>query len=199
MLFEKDFENGLPHSSVECHGLAKRILFDYSRQLSKQFKFNAVCCVLNNCYGPGARYDEPDRLKVADSLVKKMVDAKYNNQTSVSLWGNGSPRREFIYCKDAAAGIFHTFQVYNNANKVINIGSGEDISILDLALTIRNLVGYEGEILWDTTKPNGQMKKLFCNDKIKTLNWQPSTTLAEGLKQTIEWYERKAGYVNENN
>ncbi len=195
MLFEQDFEKGLPHPSVECHGLAKRILFDYSRQLSKQFKFNAVCCVLNNCYGPGARYNESDRLKVADSLVKKMVDAKYNNQTSVSLWGDGSPRRELIYCEDAAAGIFHVFQTYDNANEVINVGSGEDISILDLALTIKNLVVYEGDIVWNSEMPNGQLKKLFAPYKIQELGWQPSISLVEGLKQTIQWYERKAGYI----
>lgn len=189
-LIEKEFENGLPHASVECHGLAKRILFDYARQLHKQYKFNAVCCVLNNCYGPGARYDEPDRLKVVDALIKKFCDAKLRGEKQVVVWGTGEPRREVMFCKDAAEGILEVFKHYNDPTEVINIGCGYDVSIRELAYMIQDLVDPSIEVVFDTTKPDGQMKKMFDITKMKTQlgGWEPKVDLYTGLKTTIEWY-----------
>lgn len=201
VLNEEEFENGLPHPSVECHGLAKRILFDYARQLNKQFGFNAVCCVLNNCYGPGARYDEPDRLKVVDALIKKFCDKKIELESSnklnvkdksVVVWGSGEPRREVMFCKDAAEGILEVFKHYNDPTEVINIGCGYDVSIRELAYMIQDLVDPSIQVIFDTTKPDGQMKKMFDITKMKEKlgGWEPKTDLYTGLKATIEWYLR---------
>jgi nucleoside-diphosphate-sugar epimerase len=188
LLYEDEFENGLPHPSVECHGLAKRILFDYSRQLHKQYKFNAVCCVLNNCYGPGARYDEPDRLKVLDSLIQRFILAKRNNDPNISIWGTGNPLREFMYAKDAADGILHVFKHYDDATSVINIGPGHEISIKDLAYLVKDLVGYNGEITFDVERPDGQMRKKLDCSKIGETGWRPEYSLENGIKETISWY-----------
>lgn len=195
ILNERNFESGEPHPSVACHGLAKRILFDYSRQLDKQFKMNAVCCVLNNCYGPYARHDEPDRLKVADNLIQRFCDAKAKNIKQVEVWGTGTPRRELLFSKDAAEGIYKVFQHYDNPHEVINIGSGVDVSIKDLAEKIRDLVDPEIEIVYNTDKPDGQMKKLFDNSKMKELlSWEPTTSLEDGFRETIKWYNEFRGY-----
>lgn len=205
LLCEKEFESGEPHPSVACHGLSKRILFDYSRQMNKQFKMNAVCCVLNNCYGPYARHDEPERLKVADNLIQKFCDAKQKKRSTklditdkdpVIVWGTGSPRRELLFSKDAAEGIYKVFQHYDNPQEVINVGSGTDVSIKDLAEKIRDIVDPEIQIVYDTSKPDGQMKKLFDNSKMKELlRWEPKTSLEDGLRETIEWYNKFRGYV----
>ena len=195
VLYERNFAKGEPHPSVACHGLSKRILFDYSRQLAKQMKLNAVCCVLNNCYGPHARHDEPERLKVADNLIQKFCDAKANNKKRVEVWGTGNPRRELLFSKDAATGILKVLQHYDDPMEVINIGSGTDISIRDLAEKIRGIVDPEIEIVYDASRPDGQMKKLFDNTKMKSvLRWEPQTSLDDGLKQTIDWYNSYRGY-----
>jgi nucleoside-diphosphate-sugar epimerase len=193
LLFEYKFEDGQPHESVACHGLAKRILFDYSRQLHKQYKFNAVCCVLNNCYGPGARYDEPDRMKVVDSLIKKFCDAKLRGESRVVVWGTGEPKREVMYAGDAAEGILEVFKHYDDPTEVINIGCGYDVSIRELAYMIQDLVDPSIEVVFDTTKPDGQMKKMFDITKMKEKlgGWEPKTDLYTGLKVTIEWYVKK--------
>ncbi len=192
VLNEKDFEDGQPHPSVACHGNSKRILFDYSRVLNHQFGLNAVCCVLNNCFGPGARYDEPDRLKVADSLIRKFVLAKRNNLPNVTLFGTGSPKRELMYCRDAAEGIAFVFENYNDVNEVINIGPGTELSIKALAWAIRDLVKYKGDILWDATAGDGQMRKLLDCSKIADLGWKPSWSILDSLHKTIEWYENRS-------
>lgn len=196
LLYEDQFENGAPHPSVECHGLAKRILFDYARQLHKQYKFKAVCCVLNNCYGPGARYDEPDRLKVVDALIKKFCDAKLRGEDKVVVWGTGNPRREVMHCRDAAEGILETFKHYDDPTEVINIGCGYDVSIRELAYMIQDLVDPSIEVVFDKTKPDGQMKKMFDISKMKEKlgGWEPKVDIYTGLKSTIEWYLQN--YVN---
>lgn len=191
ILKEKDFLDGESHPSVATHGHAKRILFDYSRVLNKQFGLNAVCCVLNNCFGPGARYNEPDRLKVCDSLIKKFVLGKKNNLPQVDLFGTGAPRRELMYCKDAADGIVFVLENYNDPTEVINIGPGTEITIHTLAYCISRLVGYKGKINFDSSKPDGQMRKLLDCSKISDLGWRPKWNLTTALQETIAWYEEQ--------
>lgn len=196
VLYERNFAKGEPHESVACHGLAKRILFDYSRQLHKQFKLNAVSCVLNNCYGPNARHDEPLRLKVADALIQRFCDTKANGGKTVQVWGTGQSRREFLFAKDAAIGILKVLQHYDDPTEVINIGSGTDVSIKELAELIRDIVDPSITIEFDTSKPDGQMKKMFDNTKMKNLlRWEPSTELADGIKETVDWYNNFRGYL----
>ncbi len=172
--------------------------------MNQQYKFNAVCCVLNNCYGPGARYDEPDRLKVADALVKKFCDVKINQlntkklkrpESTVCVWGSGNPRRELLFCGDAAEGILQVFKHYNDPTEVINMGCGYDVSIRELANMIQTLVDPSIQVVFDTSKSDGQMKKLFDVTKMRAKlgGWEPKTDLYSGLKQTIQWYFDKYG------
>jgi GDP-L-fucose synthase len=189
-LKESNFLNGTCDETVECHGLAKRAVYSYAKTLHKQFGTKFVHVILNNCYG-FAPFDRPYKLKVADALVSKFVDAKLQKQNQVTLFGDGSPRRELLFCEDAAEGVVRVLEEYEDSIEPINIGCGKDISIKELADTIAKLTGYQGEVIWDISKPNGQMRKLLDNTKMKeVLNWEPPTGLNEGLRKTIDYFVR---------
>lgn len=189
-LKEIDFLNGAIHTSVECHGYAKRNLFIASELAAKEHNIIAVNCVVNNMYGPFDSFSLT-KTKVVGALIKKFVDARNKNEPTVTLFGTGKPRRELIYCADGAEGVIQTLLHYNNSFEPINIGTGVDISIKDLAEKIAGLVNFKGKIEWDTSKADGQMRKLLDNTKMKEiLKWEPKTSLDEGLAKTIEFYEQ---------
>lgn len=191
LLKEENFTKGEPHSTVECHGFAKRTLFLYGKQLNKQHKTNIVGVVLNNCYGPGPDYTFSDaRGKFLNTLIRRFIEAKKDNRKEIILWGTGQARREVIYCEDAAKGIIEVLEKYEDVNLPINIGCGIDYSIEEIAKKIKEIIEFKGKILWDTTKPDGQMKKLLCVEKMhKLLNFRPQISLEEGIKKTIKFYE----------
>jgi GDP-L-fucose synthase len=184
VLVASDMWYGLPNPTVECHGLSKRILHAYSRQINKQHNKNYVCAVLTNCYGPRDNTD-PLKTKVVMALIKKFVEAQQTKQPEVICWGTGSPRREFMYCEDAAEALVKVLFEWHQSD-LINVGVGYDVSIKELSETIANLVGYKGKIVWDTAKPDGQMKKMLDSS---ALGYKPKTLLAEGLVKTIEWFK----------
>lgn len=192
---EKDLWNGLPNQSVECHGLSKRILDAYSRQLYKEHNFNSVCCVLTNSYGPYDSY-HPDKTKVVGALIRKFVEAKLNNLEEVVCWGTGAPLREFIYCEDAAIGIVNVLMKYEDNNSVINIGSGQEVSIKELTNIIASEVGYDGNIIWDTNKPDGQMKKLLDSSKYRKMFPCTFSSLQYGIKETVKWYTENKEFAD---
>lgn len=184
MLYASDMWDGLPNQTVECHGLSKRILHAYSRQINKQHKKNYVCAVLTNCYGPKDNTD-PLKTKVVMALIKKFVEAQRDNLPEVVCWGTGSPRREFMYCEDAAEALGDVlFDWYQS--DLVNVGVGYDVSIKELSEMIANIVGYKGRVTWDTAKSDGQMKKMLDSS---ALGYKPKTLLAEGLTKTIEWFK----------
>lgn len=186
VLKEADFWNGLPNETIRCHGLAKRNLVAYSLELRKQ-GMSANCAVLQNCYGPKDRFDA-ERSKVVAALIKKVVEAKEQQEKNIICFGDGSPLRELIYVDDAAFLIDRVLQEYDS-DQLINITSGQETSIKDLVIQIANLVGYQGEILWDTSKPNGQMRKALDSTRMKEiLGEHQFTTLETGLCNTISWY-----------
>lgn len=190
LLREEDLWNGLPNPSIECHGLAKRNLHAFSRQLYKQYGMTAVCCIVNNSYGPKDSFD-PDKTKVIGAMIKKFVDAKREKLPEVVCWGTGAPLREFIYCYDAGEAIVQVLEKYNDSISPINIGNKYEVSIKELAELIAELVEYEGKIVWDVSKGDGQMRKkldLTKMDQYINLNY---TTIRQGLKETIAWYRRK--------
>jgi GDP-L-fucose synthase len=185
-LVESDFWNGLPNETIRCHGLAKRNLYAYSLELRKR-GIDAVCAVLQNCYGPGDRFN-PERSKVVAALIKKFVEAKLNKSPMVTCFGSGMPLRELIYVDDAAYLIDLVLRKYSS-DELINLTSSQEISIKDLTTLIANLVDYRGEIVWDTSKPDGQMRKSLDATKMKTtFGEQAFTSLETGLKRTIQWY-----------
>jgi GDP-L-fucose synthase len=187
VLFESDLWDGLPNTTVECHGLAKRMLDAYSRQIVKQHKIKAVCCVLTNCYGSHDSF-HPDKTKVVGALIRKFVEAHIKHELTVTCWGTGSPLREFMYAPDAGEAIVQALERYENTNNPINIGSGEEVSIKTLTDIIAQQVGYQGDIIWDTTKPDGQMKKLLGTIPMMQQLDVPITKLESGIKETINWY-----------
>lgn len=189
---EEDLWKGPPNPTFECHGFSKRILHAYSRQLNNDDSVTGqyICAIINNSYGPWDNF-HPLKSKVVSSLIKKFVEAKQNNFKSVECWGTGQPRREFTYCRDAASALIHIMENDTN-NELINVGSGTDYSIKELAETIKEMVGFEGEIIWNTSKPDGQMKRMLNSSKLLKTGFKPKYVGIEGLKQgikeSVDWY-----------
>lgn len=199
VLEEKNFWNGLPHETVECHGLAKRTILAYSRQLHKQYGLTVVSVVLNNSYGPYDSFDI-NKTKVIGGLIKKFIEAKKGERSepkqgkssSVICWGTGAARRSFVYSEDAAEGVVRALERYEDPYEPLNISGDADIPIRDLALLIKNIVGYNGEIEWDTSKPDGQNSKTLSTTKmLSILDWTPQTSLEDGLRKTVNWYKKE--------
>lgn len=189
LLIEEEFWDGEPHTSVDAHGFAKRFILEYSRQIYKQYQTLSVGVCFNTCYGPYDNFDL-NKTKVMGSLIKKFLEAKYNNDPYVEVWGTGNPMREFIYVDDVAKMIFKVLDKYSNPFYPINVGSGKDISIRDLSYLIKSVIGYNGNILFNSSKPDGQMKKLLSNANMeKYFGPQEFTTLEEGIERTVKWYE----------
>ena len=184
---EKHLHCGPPHPSVECHGYAKRNLEIASRMYRKQYGLNAIVACPNTVYGPGDHTD-PIKTKVMTGLIKKFVDAKNTNDDCVACWGTGDPIREFIYVKDTAEILLRTLEVYNE-DMPLNISSGQECTIRALSELIAKKVGYEGKIVWDTSHPDGAMKKTLDVTKMKHyLGEYNFTPLEQGIEETIKWY-----------
>ncbi len=199
LLKEENYWSGSPHPSIEAHGFSKRVLMEFGRQIHKQYGVVHVGVCVNTCYGENDNFNI-HKTKVIGSLIKKFYDAKINNNDNVVLWGDGSPRREFVYSKDLPPIIEKVLLEYNDVEYPINIGSGIDFTIKEVAHLIKDVVGFKGEIVWDTSKPNGQMKKLLCNEKYKMLFGEASfTPLNEGIEKTVKAYEKLFISNNPNN
>jgi len=184
---ETDLWNGYPEETNAPYGLAKKMLLVQAQSYRQQYGFNAIYLLPVNLYGPGDNFD-PKSSHVIPALIKKFVEAKQNQQKEVVVWGTGKPTREFLYVEDAARGIIMAAQEYNGAEPV-NLGSSFEISIRDLAETIGREVGFEGEIRFDETKPDGQpRRKLDTSRAREYFDFESTTDFATGLKQTVEWY-----------
>jgi GDP-L-fucose synthase len=191
VLEESDLWEGLPNSTIECHGLAKRTLHAYSRQLNKQFNLNSICCIVNNSFGEFDSF-AIHRTKVVGAMIKRFVDAKENKLDKVVCWGDGSPLRELIYAHDVARLLILSVNNYNDSINPINVGTPNEISIKDLATTIAEVVGYNGTIEWDTTKPNGQMRKKLDLTRMNKILLKSEdfiyTPFKEAIQNTVQWY-----------
>ncbi len=189
-LKEQDFLNGPMHESVEVYGFSKRALLLGGRAYYKQYGLLSISVTLTNLYGPGDTFDF-DRAHVIAALIRRFVEAKRDNIPSVTCWGTGKAIREFLYAEDAAHAILRASQNYNDYNEIINIGTGIGITIEELVKSIVEITGYKDAIQWDTTKPDGTMRKVLNINKMKqALNWEPTTSLQEGLKRTIDWFSK---------
>ena len=187
VLEEDMIEQGLPNETVECHGLAKRTILQYSRQLYKQYGMKIVNTILTNCYGPGDRFDV-NRTKVVGAVVKKICDAKFNDLKSVTFFGTGKPKREIMFCRDAAQALYDIGQTYDDFPNPVNIASDQEISIRDLVSKVCSIVGYDGDIVWNTLYPDGQMRKKLSTEKMKKYINTNITPLEIGLTETIRYY-----------
>ena len=182
---ETDLWNGYPEPTNAPYGIAKRALLTMCQAYRKQYGMNAIYLIPVNLYGPGD-HDDAEKSHVIPALVKKFVTAKRRRATSVVLWGTGTPSREFLYVKDAAQGIITAMMKYDGAEPV-NLGTGIEITIAALADRIKALVGYEGEIVFDKSKPDGQRRRCLDTSRAReSFGWSAMTPLDEGLKRTVE-------------
>ena len=170
----------------DAYAIAKIAGIKMCQAYRKQYGFNAISLMPTNLYGPNDNFDR-ETSHVLPALIGKFSDAKKNCDVSVTCWGDGSAMREFLHVDDLAEACF-TCMKYYDSPEPINIGTGEDVTIKQLAETIARTVGYDALINWDTSKPNGTPRKVLNVDKIKTLGWEPKISLEEGIKSTCEWY-----------
>lgn len=184
---EEDLWNGYPEETNAPYGLAKKMLLVQSQAYRAQYGFNSIFLLPVNLYGPGDNFD-PELSHVIPALIKKCVDAKRTGQREIVVWGDGSPTREFLYVEDAAEGIVLATEHYNKSEPV-NLGSAFEISIKDLVELIARLTDFQGKILWDTTKPNGQpRRKLDTSRAEREFGFKARVNFEEGLRRTVEWY-----------
>ena len=184
---EEDLWNGYPEETNAAYGLAKKMLLVQSQAYRQQYGYNSIFLLPVNLYGPGDNFD-PRTSHVIPALIRKCVDAVERHEPEIVLWGDGSPTREFVYVEDAAEGIVLAAERYNSSEPV-NLGSGYEISIAQLADTIAAAVGYHGRIVWDTSKPNGQLRRLIDTQKAAArFGFRAKTPFAEGLELTIRAY-----------
>ena len=169
--------------SNDSYAIAKIAGIKMCQAYRKQYGFNAISLMPTNLYGPNDNYDL-DSSHVLPAMIRKFHEAK----DKVTLWGDGSAMREFLYVDDLAEAAFKCMVSYDS-EEIINVGTGKDITIKELATTIADVVGFKGEIVWDTSKPNGTPRKVLNVDKIKSLGWEPKVGLREGIEKTYELYK----------
>lgn len=186
---ETDLWNGYPEETNAPYGLAKKMMLVQSTAYRDQYGFNSIFLLPVNLYGPGDNFSEKSS-HVIPALIKKFVEAKQLNSEHVEVWGTGKATREFCYVEDTARGIILAAEKYNKSDPV-NLGSGHEISIKDLVEKIKNLVGYQGRVVWDQTKPDGQPRRLLDISRAKAeFGYEATTNFDQGLKETIEWYRK---------
>ena len=184
---EEDLWNGYPEETNAPYGLAKKMLLVQSQAYHQQYGFNSCCLFPVNLYGPRDNFD-PDSSHVIPALIKKCIDAIANNESGITVWGTGQASREFLYVEDAAEAIILATERYDKSDP-INIGAGFEITIKSLIELIAKLTEYKGEIVWDTSKPDGQPRRMLDTSKAeKEFGFKAKTNFEKGLKKTIEWY-----------
>lgn len=191
---EEHLWNGYPEETNAPYGLAKKMLLVQAQAYRQQYGWNAIYLLPVNLYGPGDNFD-PSSSHVIPALIKKLVDAQETESDHIVAWGDGSPTREFLYVDDAAEGIVLASERYDKPDPV-NLGSGMEISIKDLTHTIARHIGFEGQIRWDTSKPNGQpRRRLDVSRAEREFGFRARTGFEEGLRRTVEWYRENESKV----
>jgi GDP-L-fucose synthase len=184
---EENLWDGYPEETNAPYGLAKKMLLVQAQAYREQYNFNAIYLLPVNLYGPRDNFNLQTS-HVIPALIRKCIEAKERGDAQVTLWGDGSPTREFLYVEDAAEGIALAAERYNGSEPV-NLGSGIEISIKTLATLIAQSTGFQGEIVWDTSQPNGQPRRaLDVSRAEKFFGFRAQTPFEEGLRKTIEWY-----------
>ena len=184
---EEDLWNGYPEETNAPYGVAKKILLVQAQAYREQYGFNAIYLLPVNLYGPRDNFN-PLSSHVIPALIRKFVDARKEGSDTVEVWGTGSASREFLYVDDAARGIVLATELYNKPDPV-NLGSGMEIPIKDLVALIGELTGFDGEIVWDITKPDGQPRRCLDVSRAREeFGFEAEMGFREGLKRTIEWY-----------
>ncbi len=196
-IVEEDMWEGFPHEGAAPYSSAKRMNIVMSQAYRKQYNFNSIVLVPGNIYGPEDNFDL-NNSHVIPALIRKYYEAKLNGTDKIIAWGSGKPLRDFIYIEDAVKAIYKAACEYNSSD-IINISSGTSVSIKTLTETIASVVQFEGEIVWDTSKPDGQMEKGFSVEKMQEiLAFKPSIYLEDGLTKTYNWFVKNYGSARLN-
>ena len=184
---EESIMGGKLEPTNSPYAMAKLAAIEMGDALSKQYKNNVINLMPTNLYGPFDNFSET-KSHVIPGLIKRMHDAKSENRSKFDIWGTGTPLREFLHSEDFAEAVH--FLIENNINtSLLNIGSNEEISIKNLAILIKKIIDFEGELIFDTSKPDGNPRKLLDSSKIMQLGWKPLIGLEEGLEQTYLWFK----------
>lgn len=191
---EEYLMTGLLEKTNEPYAIAKIAGINLCQSYNCQYGTNFISVMPTNLYGPGDNFDRL-RSHVLPALVAKMCDALYEGVPSVELWGDGTPRREFLFVDDLADALIFLMHTYNE-NIPINIGTGKDISILELAQLIQEEVGYKGNLIFNAAMPNGTPRKILNVDHLHSLGWKHKTSLKDGIKKTVAWYMEQKCFVN---
>jgi GDP-L-fucose synthase len=180
------FMTGAPDNANAGYAYAKIAGIKLCEFINEQFNLEFISCAPNNLYGEGDNFD-PKSAHVIPALIQRMHEAKINNTDEVVIWGSGKTRREFLFVDDLADAIIWLMKNYAEKG-LLNIGTGEDISIKELATLIKHLVGYRGKLIFDSTKPEGVPRRLLDVSKINSAGWSHNISLNDGLKRTYQWY-----------
>src|SRR5262245_31079219 len=184
---EENVWDGYPEETNAPYGLAKKMLLVQSQSYREQYGFNSVFLMPVNLYGPRDNFD-PASSHVIPALIKKCVEAKQRGDAEIVVWGDGSPTREFLYVQDASEGIVLAAERYCDSEPV-NLGSSNEISIKDLVEIVAKLTAFDGKIVWDTTKPNGQPRRCLDTSRAeKGFGFRARTSFTEGMQRTVDWY-----------
>lgn len=186
---EASLLTGPLESTSEPYAVAKIAGTRMCQAYKAQYNFNAITAVPATLYGPGSDTDI-ENAHVLGALIAKFHKAKTEGASEVNVWGSGKPRREFLYVEDFVSACLFLMEHYDGA-EMINVGSGVDVTIKQLAVMVKNTSGFKGKINFDTTKPDGTMRKLMDNSRMKKLGWKPKVSLEEGIEKTYQWYIRQ--------
>ncbi len=191
---EADLWNGYPEETNAPYGIAKKATLVMAQAYRQEFGSNFVMLFPVNLYGPRDNFD-PQSSHVIPAMIRKFAEAKANGDAQVVLWGDGSPTREFLYVEDAARGLVDAAERYDDPEPV-NLGAGFEISMLDLARKIADLVGYRGSLSWDVTRPNGQPRRMLDVSRARErFGFSAQVSFDEGLARTISWFEANRAEV----
>lgn len=183
---EQYFMTGPLEPTNEAYAISKIAGIKMCQAYNAQYKTNFISIMPTNIYGPNDNFD-PDSAHVLPALLRKFIEAKQQNQPSVTIWGTGKPKREFIYVEDISEALVFLMQNYNSG-EIINVGTGHDVSIAELAQMIKEIVNYKGSINFDTTKPDGMPRKWLDVSRLQQLGFKHKTELPEGIRKAHEWY-----------
>ena len=189
---EEDLEAAPMHGSADNYGITRRLAVAQGRHYRAQYEFEHLSVVLANTYGPGDHF-EPQRSHAVAALIRRFIEAQRDGRPSVEVWGSGRAERDWLYRDDAVEGLLLAAERAPDAG-LLNIGSGRAVPTSELAETIKRATGYEGELYFDTTKPEGAPRKLLDVTRMRAeLGWTPPTALDEGIRRTVEWYRASGG------
>ncbi|MBN1656740.1 MAG: GDP-L-fucose synthase [Deltaproteobacteria bacterium] len=189
---EKDLWNGYPEETNAPYGIAKKALLVMAQAYRQQYGLNTLVLFPVNLYGPGDNFDLEDS-HVIPAMIRKCVESKLAREDSIVLWGDGSPTREFLYVDDCARALVLAAQHYDSS-EAVNVGAGFEIKMRDLAELICELTEFEGKIIWDTARPNGQPRRMLDTTRARErFGFTATTSFKDGLKKTIAWYEENRG------